>query len=787
MIRHTFRTVALALALTVCALSARADFEAGKAAWDGGRYTEALAEWLAAVDTDDRRAMLALGRLYLQGLGAPQNYVEAYMWFSLAASRGEQEAVAKRDALSERMTPASLAEAQQRATAWHPSADRTAAALEMAAPAPAARDPGPPPPRAIREAQALLSALGYAPGPADGVWGPRVGAAYAAFLRDAGLPAAEILTPEVLRAMRESAGAGAEAAVAPALAQEPAPLAPREAIPPDALHRAAAAGDLDGLRSALGAGADPNARDGRGRTALMVAVDEGYTLLVPPLLAAGADLDVRAPDGATALFIAAMHRHSEIIALLMKAGADVSVKGPRGKTARDVAQAVYGDVETVRKGNARSAVIALLQGKTLKKTFRDCDECPEMVVAPAGSFSMGSPFPQYQVFNESPRHSVTISEPFAIGKYEVTFDEWDACVVAGGCGGYSPGDEGWGRGRRPVMNVNWGDAKAYVRWLLIRTGEFYRLLSEAEWEYAARAGTVGRFHFGHSISTEQANFDGRYTRVSGRSGVKRGETVPIGSFPANEFGLHDVHGNVAEWVEDCWHDNYFRGVADGGAWISGGDCGMRVLRGGAWNDFPPYLYLRSAARSSFEPGHRYYDIGFRVARMLRGPKGKTASDVVRTVYGDAETTHGKNADPAVVDLEHEPKCAELGNGYRNEHDAACWQEMQSQPGCYAWNNHYHSDRALEWTGSCAGGVAIGRGAYTLEVGSGHEGVTAIGSFLKGKQQGWSGQHLDDGSVIEGSYADSYQHGHWVTRYADGDYHRRPLCERQETWPVGHTL
>ncbi len=619
MIRHTFRTVALALALTVCALPARADFEAGKAAWDGGRYTEALAEWLAAVDTDDRRAMLALGRLYLQGLGAPQNYVEAYMWFSLAASRGEQEAVAKRDALSERMTPASLAEAQQRATAWRPSADRTAAALEMAAPAPAARDPGPPPPRAIREAQALLSALGYAPGPADGVWGPRVGAAYAAFLRDAGLPAAEILTPEVLRAMRESAGAGAEAAVAPALAQEPAPLAPREAIPPDALHRAAAAGDLDGLRSALGAGADPNARDGRGRTALMVAVDEGYTLLVPPLLAAGADLDVRAPDGATALFIAAVHRHSEIIAQLMEMGADISIIGPRGNTAVDVARLGYGDTTAARQNDEDPAVLALLQGS-------DCIKCPEMVVVPAGSFMMGSPASDWGgKVTERPLHRVTIPVPFAVGKYEVTREEFERFVEDTGhsagrlCRTYEEGTWvdrpgfGWRNpgfeqsDQDPVVCVSWGDAQAYAVWLSAETGETYRLLSGSEWEYAARAGTTGRFHFGTSIPDNTANY-------SPASWDIRHRTVRVGSFPANGFGLHDVHGNVFEWVEDCWHGSYAGAPADGSAWSVGGDCSRREIRGGSWHNSGGLL--RSAARSHFDSGGRTNDTGFRIARTL---------------------------------------------------------------------------------------------------------------------------------------------------------------------------
>ena len=131
-----------------------------------------------------------------------------------------------------------------------------------------------------------------------------------------------------------------------------------------------------------------------------------------------------------------------------------------------------------------------------------------------------------------------------------------------------------------MINVSWDEAKAYVGWLSRKTGERYRLLSEAEWEYAARAGTAGPFHFGSTISTDQANYDGNYTYGSGRKGVYRKKTVPVGSFPANGFGLHDVHGNVREWVEDCWHDSYAGAPTDGSARITGGDCDERAHHAG---------------------------------------------------------------------------------------------------------------------------------------------------------------------------------------------------------------
>jgi len=246
--------------------------------------------------------------------------------------------------------------------------------------------------------------------------------------------------------------------------------------------------------------------------------------------------------------------------------------------------------------------------------FKDCEACPEMVVVPAGSFTMGSPEnEQGRVAHEDPQHRVTIARPFAAGKYEVTFDQWDACVNSGGCNGHRPNDRVWGgRGNRPVIDVSWSDAKAYVEWLSRRSGKRYRLLTEAEWEYAARAGTTTPFHFGSTIGTDQANYDGRYAYGAGRQGEYRGRTVPVGSFPANAFGLHDVHGNVWEWVEDCWHDSYSGAPVDGSAWTSGGDCSYRVLRGGSWYSNP--WVLRAAVRSWNGSGFRLDYSGFRVAR-----------------------------------------------------------------------------------------------------------------------------------------------------------------------------
>jgi len=242
--------------------------------------------------------------------------------------------------------------------------------------------------------------------------------------------------------------------------------------------------------------------------------------------------------------------------------------------------------------------------------FRDCAGCPQMVVIPAGEFTMGSPPAER---GAEAQHRVTITTPFAVGKFEITFEEWDACAKDGGCGGHRPSDESWGRGQRPVINISWDDAKAYADWLSRKTGKTYRLLTESEWEYAARAGTTTMFSFGENISPTQANHDGS-TDGSGPSDVNRQQTLPVGSFPPNGFGLHDMHGNVAEWVEDCWHVDYTaKAPTDGSAWVEG-DCQGRVVRGGSWGDSQEEL--RSAGRTGGYREDQFDTTGLRVARNL---------------------------------------------------------------------------------------------------------------------------------------------------------------------------
>jgi len=235
-------------------------------------------------------------------------------------------------------------------------------------------------------------------------------------------------------------------------------------------------------------------------------------------------------------------------------------------------------------------------------TFRDCAECPELVVLPAGSFRMGSSNND----REEPVHEVSIGSPFAIGVREVTFEEWDRCVDDGGCK-FRPADRGWGRGNRPAINVSWLDAKEYVTWLTRKTGHTYRLPTEAEWEYAARGGTASPYWWGRSVGTRHANCRECSTGESER-------TLPVGSYKANPFGLYDTAGNAAEWVEDCWNDSYQGAPTDGSAWTTG-QCRLRVLRGGSFDSQSDYV--RSNSRFRYDSDVRYSGNGFRVVRQLR--------------------------------------------------------------------------------------------------------------------------------------------------------------------------
>jgi formylglycine-generating enzyme required for sulfatase activity len=246
-----------------------------------------------------------------------------------------------------------------------------------------------------------------------------------------------------------------------------------------------------------------------------------------------------------------------------------------------------------------------------RDTFQECTNCPQMIVVPAGSFTMGSPASEPGSYSdERPQHKVAIARQFAVGQFELTFDEWDACTADGSCSSHKLDDRGWGRGRRPVIDVSWIDAKGYVAWLAQKSGKPYRLLTEAEYEYATRAGTTTAYPWGGAVGTNNANCFGCGSRWDNR------QTAPVGSFAPNGFGLFDMVGNVWEWTEDCYHDNYNGAPGDGSAWTTG-ECKNRVVRGGSWIGTPDCI--RSANRYRCTVVNVGPTLGFRVARTLLTP------------------------------------------------------------------------------------------------------------------------------------------------------------------------
>jgi formylglycine-generating enzyme required for sulfatase activity len=226
-------------------------------------------------------------------------------------------------------------------------------------------------------------------------------------------------------------------------------------------------------------------------------------------------------------------------------------------------------------------------------SFKDCEACPEMVIVPPGSFLMGS------------ARKVTIARSLAVGRTEVTFAQWDACIAERGCS-YRPDDQGWGRGDQPLMNVTWENTREYLAWLKRKTGRDYRLLTDAEWEYVARAGSTTDYFWGDSDAEIC-----QYAAVDkGGDGCGKGRPLPAGQLRANAFGLQDTLGSMYEWVEDCWNAD-LAGVAEDGSARIGGDCGRRVLRGGSWKFLPQSS--RSVERTSYLSFVRAEIVGFRVA------------------------------------------------------------------------------------------------------------------------------------------------------------------------------
>ena len=266
------------------------------------------------------------------------------------------------------------------------------------------------------------------------------------------------------------------------------------------------------------------------------------------------------------------------------------IERAKAESARVQAQKEKQEAEARQAQEERQRFAAEKARRNPGQVFQDLPIAPQMVVLPSGSFMMGTAEDDAAgCENQRPQHKVTIGYKLSMGRYAVTFDEWDACVADGGVN-YKPEDEGWGRGKRPVINVSWDDAQAYAAWLNTKLGikaddpYRYRLPSEAEWEYACRAGTNGNYSTPTGqISDNDATYSAgiAYETLSPKEGRTHDKTTPVGIYAPNPWGLYDMHGNVLEWVQDDYEDCYRGAPTDGSAWKTG--AANRVLRGGSWN------------------------------------------------------------------------------------------------------------------------------------------------------------------------------------------------------------
>jgi formylglycine-generating enzyme required for sulfatase activity/serine/threonine protein kinase len=297
------------------------------------------------------------------------------------------------------------------------------------------------------------------------------------------------------------------------------------------------------------------------------------------------------------LWITTTPQNAQVVLLDIDPAYSEGMKLKPGRYRIKLMAAGYQDkIETIEVATGNNNVSFALTQKALNVPL------PKMVAVTGGSFQMGSDSGES---NEKPIHNVNV-ETFSISQSEITFAQWDACVDAGGCS-HKPHDEGWGRDNRPVINVSYKDiTDEFIPWVNRSTGNSYRLPSEAEWEYAASAGRSSRYSWGYTINCSQA----RYGYLSGEC-KKRQNTDRVKSFIANPFGLHDMHGNVWEWTQDCWNDSYIDAPNNGEAW-SKGDCSQRVLRGGSWLSRPDAL--RSAYRFRNSTEVRNNDLGFRLVQ-----------------------------------------------------------------------------------------------------------------------------------------------------------------------------
>ncbi|MEN3276399.1 MAG: hypothetical protein V7631_2189 [Massilia sp.] len=488
-------------------------------------------------------------------------------------------------------------------------------------------------PPALDEARWRALRRGLAPDPA---LRPQSVSALLASLADG--PAAAVPEPALAEAPRPAVDAAPVGDPAASTATGPAPdLAAADAVP----SAGSSCGGAPAQARDAGQAPEPNDRTRAGAMAEMAAAQAAARQRRAQEKRARLEADAARRLRREALREQLAARRAEEVAKARQAQEEAQEAAQRKALQAKAAAAYLAEQERAlrqpgagdppaRQDMAPPPASPVPQVRLLRDRFRDGEGVgPELVVLRAGRFQMGSPEHERAIAmaagaqknwlaRETPRHWVGIARPFALGRYPVTVGEWRAFVAAGGW--QAGGEVDWAApgfpqtDAHPVVGVSWHDARQYAAWLSERTGARYRLPSEAEWEYACRAGTRTAFSFGDAIDPSRANYDGNFTWNAGARGEYRRGTTPVTQFAPNPWGLHDMHGNVWEWVQDTMHENYEGAPLDGSAWEEGGDRARRILRGGCWLYNP--RYLRSALRNGFSALMSNDIVGFRVAREL---------------------------------------------------------------------------------------------------------------------------------------------------------------------------
>ena len=694
-----------------------ADFDKGLKAFESGDLKAAASEWKTAANQGDARAQFRLGKLYEEGRGVLQDFVSAHKWYNLSAAQGNEEARKTRDAVSKKMTKEELAEARKLARNWKavpPSkGERPATATSLKeksaeAKTPAVRPaqtpaegektekPGPPaiPKAIVVDVQRMLGEQGFDPGPADGAPGRRTIAAVEAFQEREGMQVDGEITRELVKRLYRT------------ILQERV-----NALKSVELLRAAEKGDIKNIKRLIKAGAKVNFQDKDGWTPLLYASMAGHIDTIKLLIKSGADVNIPDKNGNTPLMAAVISNDQTLTDLLIQKDANLNCTNFQGI-----------NVVTMARIKGNTAFVDLFKNAGYQEPFTNTIGM-NFVYIPPGTFMMGSPPNEcpYRMDDEK-QHRVTLTKGFYIQTTEVTQGQWKAIMDSNPSYFKDCGDD------CPVENVSWYHARYFIRKLNGREGiKRYRLPTEAEWEYACRAGTDTPFSFGRCLSTYQANYEGVRPLPGCPKGKNRGKPIPVASLLSNAWGLYDMHGNVGEWCQD-WKWDYPPGSVDP-IGIAENEL-YRVVRGGSWNFLA--AFCRSAHRGTSTPDSGHNWCGFRVIKDLTEKPSKPSGYEKLNARVTAFKFYERGSDSLPMDKRiytnrfDRKKTRyimwELHLSYpkRNSRVDFKIDELIIWPDAIVTEQEYTNDAPADWTGGIYSSYGVGRsvpGHVSLKAGT----------------------------------------------------------------------